>query len=265
MVPTLLFLPGTLCDARVWHETRQALREWPCAVVDYRFETSISAMAAAALDEATGSIIPIGLSMGGIVALDMWRQAAGRIAAMALFDTDPGADTPERRLKRDAHLNTATRGDFRAMIESQLAPTYFSQAHSSDQTLRASDKSLTSVVVEMALDQGAAAFAAQANALATRTDAWPLFEGINVPTLIACGAEDRICPPQTHVRMAAQLPMGMATFRTIAGAGHLSPLEQPEAVTRVLRTWLNHVVSSSGVGHHATAQTVASAMASVKK
>ncbi len=222
-------------------------------------------MAAAALDEAKGSIIPIGISMGGIVALELWHQAAGRIVAMALFDTDPGADTPERRVKRDAQVNTAKRGDFRAMIESQLAPTYFSQTRSIDHTLRASDESLHKIVVEMALDQGADAFAAQANALATRTDAWPLLEGINVPTLIACGAEDRICPPQTHVRMAAQLPMGMATFRTIAGAGHLSPLEQPETTTRVLQTWLDHLVSRRGEGPYATARTVASATASVKK
>ena len=213
-------------------------RDWPCANADYRFENSISAMAAEALARVDGSIIPIGLSMGGIVALDIWRRAPERDAAIALFDTDPGADTPARRVKRDALVKLAARGDFREMIESQLVPAYFSQALSADTLLPGPDASLRDTVVAMALDQGADTFAAQATALATRPDAWPLLESINVPTLIACGADDRICLPQTHIRMAARLPLGLATFRSIAAAGHLSPLEQAEEATRVLQTWL---------------------------
>ena len=198
-------------------------------------------MAAKALANVDGPVIPIGLSMGGIVALDIWRQAQDRVAALALFDTDPGADTPERRLKRDGQLELAASGNFREMIVSQLLPAYFSSAHSAAPLLHAPDASLRDTVVAMALDQGSDAFAAQATALAARPDAWPMLETINVPTLIACGADDRICLPQTHIRMAARLPLGTATFRSIAAAGHLSPLEQPEATTRVLQTWLASV------------------------
>ena len=205
-------------------------------------------MAAEALAKVDGFIIPIGLSMGGIVALDIWRQSPERVAAIALFDTDPGADTQARRAKRDGQVNMATRGDFREMIESQLLPAYFSPAHSADALLHAPDASLRDTVVAMALDHGAEAFAAQATALATRPNAWPLLESIKVPTLIACGADDRICLPQTHLRMAARLPLGTATFRSIAAAGHLSPLEQPGATTRVLQTWLDSLALRNGSG-----------------
>ena len=226
----------------MWDEPCKALRrDWPCVNVDYRLENSISAMAAEALAEVDGSILPIGLSMGGIVALDIWRQAQDRVVALALFDTDPGADTPARRLKRDAQVKSAARGDFREMIVSELLPAYFSPAHSADALQHAPEASLRDTVVAMALDQGADAFAAQATALATRPDAWPLLESINVPTLIACGADDRICLPHTHIRMAARLPLGTATFRSSAAAGHLSPLEQTEATTRVVQTWLGSV------------------------
>ena len=237
-VPTLLFLPGTLCDARVWEATCQELDgDWPCAFADYRFETSISAMATAALAGVQGAIIPIGLSMGGMVALEIWRQAAERVAALALFDMDPGADTPERCARRDAQLRSARRGEFRAMVESELAPVYFSPARRANAALSAREVSLRSTVVAMAIDQGVDAFAAQATALATRVDAWPLLEKIKVPTLVACGADDRICPPETHMRMAALLPV--ATFRSIRAAGHLAPLEQPEGTAHVLQTWLD--------------------------
>lgn len=249
LLPTLLFLPGTLCDRRVWDESVQSLgRDWPRVFVDVRFETSISAMAAAALEAAEGLIIPIGHSMGGIVALDIWRQARERVAAMALFDTDSGADTPERRAKREAQVNAATQGGLREMIESQLLPAYFLPTRDTDVPVRASRAALHETVITMALEQGVDAFAAQAAALATRSDAWHLLDSINVPTLIACGAEDRICLPETHVQMAARLPMAMATFRSIAAAGHLAPLEQPEATSRVLRSWLDGLACRNARG-----------------
>ena len=116
------------------------------------------------------------------------------------------------------------------MVESQLAPAYFSAA-------RCADPSLRNTVIAMAIDQGVDAFAAQAAALSTRLDAWPLLDKIKVPTLVACGADDRICPPETHMRMAALLPA--ATFRSIRAAGHLAPLEQPEGTAHVLQTWLD--------------------------
>ena len=249
LLPTLLFLPGTLCDRRVWDESVQTLgRDWPRVFVDVRFETSISAMAAVALEAVDGLIIPIGHSMGGIVALDIWRQAAERVVAIALFDTDSGADTPERRVKRDAQLSAATQGGLREMIESQLLPAYFSPTRNTDDPARTSHEALRETVIAMALEQGVEAFAAQATALASRSDAWHLLDDINVPTLIACGAEDRICLPETHVQMAARLPMPMATFRSIAAAGHFAPLEQPEATSRVLRSWLDDLAFRNAGG-----------------
>ena len=249
LLPTLLFLPGTLCDRRVWDKSVQALgRDWPSVFVDVRFETSISAMAAVALAAIEGSIIPIGHSMGGIVALDIWRQASERVAAIALFDTDAGADTPERRSKRDAQVSAAAQGSLREMVESQLLPAYFSLTRDTQDSVQTSQAALSETVIAMALEQGANAFAAQATALAGRSDAWHLLDGINVPALIACGAEDRICLPETHVQMAARLPLAMATFRSIAAAGHFAPLEQPEATSRVLQSWLDGLAFRNASG-----------------
>lgn len=249
LLPTLLFLPGTLCDRRVWDESLQALgRDWPSVFIDVRFQTSISAMAAVALEAVDGLIIPIGHSMGGIVALDIWRQASERVAAIALFDTDAGADTPMRRAKRDAQVVAAAQGGLREMIESQLLPAYFSPPRDTEESVRKSHAALSKTVISMALDQGAEAFAAQATALASRSDALYLLDGINVPALIACGAEDRICLPETHVEMVARLPMAMATFRSIAAAGHFAPLEQPEATSRVLQSWLDGLAFRNASG-----------------
>ena len=207
--------------------------DWPCAMVDYGTADSVNAMAANALAKHPGSLIPIGLSMGGIVALEIWRQASKRVIAMALFDTDCGADTNERRQNRDAQILMAVHGDFREMVETQLLPNYFS---ADSVTNAKTHQALRETVIAMALDLGVAAFAAQITALATREDSWPLLENISVPTLVACGANDKICIPDSHRRMASA--MRLATLAYIDGAGHLPPLEQPTQTTRVLRSWL---------------------------
>jgi len=231
MRPTLLFLPGTLCDDRVWAYAAQALSgEWNCVFADYKFHISISEMAACALAEVQGTVIPIGISMGGIVALEIWRQIPDRIAAMALFDTNPSADSSERRAKRDELVVNATHGRFRETVELQLAPSYFSQNCNTIDQLR-------DIVVAMALDQGVEAFVAQAKALASRKDSWELLSHIQVPTLVMCGENDRVCEPDMQMQMAKLMPQSV--FRTISAAGHLPFIEQPEATIKELCFWLN--------------------------
>ena len=205
-------------------------------MVDYGMADSIVEMAAKALAECTGPLITVGLSMGGMVALEIWRQAPERVTAMALFDTDCGADTNARRQNRDQQILMAVHGDFREMVETQLLPSYFSDDSVNDAKTH---QAMREAVIAMALDLGVAAFAAQITALATRKDSWPLLDTISVPTLIACGAEDRICTPDSHRKMAAVIPL--ATLEYIDGAGHLPPLEQPVHTTRVLRLWLENL------------------------
>ena len=242
MRTSLLFLPGTLCDARLWQPQIEALSAssalpapWRCVVADYRYADSIGAMAALALAQALehhdDKVIPIGLSMGAMVALEIWRQAPERVAAMALFDTDPGADTPARCAKRDAQLLAATHGQFRSVIKTQLKPAYFSPSNT--------DQALRQHVIKMALDQGIGAFAAQLTALATRQDSWELLKTITVPTLVACGADDQICLPAWHERMASLI--ADSTYKPIENAGHLTSLEQPAATTECLQSWLKEI------------------------
>ena len=237
--PTLLFLPGTLCDERLWKAQQQALsRQWTCDVVDYQFADSISAMATKTLAQNNGLVIPIGLSMGGMVALEIWRQAPERVAAMALFDTDCGADTMARRNNRDAQILLAVHGEFHQMVETQLVPAYFSiEDVGGGGATQLAHKAARKTAIAMSLDQGIATFAAQITALATRADSWPLLDTIRVPTLIACGANDRICSPESHRKMAALIDH--AAFIEINNAGHMPPLEQADATTAALQKWLD--------------------------
>lgn len=229
---TLLFLPGTLCDARVWEPARAALAgDWRGAHVDYRHETSIAAMARQALAAAEGEIIPIGLSMGAIVALEIWRLAPRRVRALALFGVNPAADVEARRARRERQVQAALAGALDAIAHNELAPAYFTP----------SDRypALAELVAAMAVAHGPAAFAAQSQALGGRRDYSPMLTEIAAPTLLACGEHDLICPPEQHRRMRALMPL--ARHIHIPDAGHLAPIEQAEAVNAALREWLQQL------------------------
>ena len=99
---TAVLLPGNMCDARLWTEAvRDALAKRGLSVADAdpSRDSSIAAMAERAL-RTEDDLIAIGFSMGGIVALEMARQAPGRIIGLVLIDTNAGADLPDRAVAR---------------------------------------------------------------------------------------------------------------------------------------------------------------------
>jgi pimeloyl-ACP methyl ester carboxylesterase len=216
--------------------------EWQCMHVDFRLDTSIAAMAERALAAATGLLVPVGLSMGGIVALEMWRQAPQRLSALALFATNPGADLPERGARRADQVARARAGHLGEIAVCELGPAYAGR--------QPPDRYLLDTVQAMAVEQGPQAFAAQSLALSIRADSWPHLAGIARPVLLACGSDDRICPPEMHERMAALLPC--VHMLTLAGAGHLAPLEQPAAAALILRSWLRQCCPTAGIPNFTT-------------
>jgi pimeloyl-ACP methyl ester carboxylesterase len=87
----------------------------------------------------------------------------------------------------------------------------------------------------MSLRLGPDVFIRQAEALKTRPDAWPVLPTLQMPVLVACGAEDRLCPPELHARMAAACQQ--ADFSIIENAGHLTPMEQPQMLSSLIAEW----------------------------
>src|SRR4051812_4174494 len=97
VTPTLVLLPGLLCDAELWRHQAEALSDVATPfIADLTRDDSIEAMAARVLAEAPGHFALVGLSMGGYVALEIMRQAPERVTRLALFDTNAGPDSAER-------------------------------------------------------------------------------------------------------------------------------------------------------------------------
>ncbi len=98
-----------------------------------------------------------------------------------------------------------------------------------------SDAALPALVRDMAMALGPDIFVAQSEALRTRRDLRPVVPALASPLLVACGAEDRLCPPAGHRTLAQSAPG--ATLHVIEGAGHMLPLEQPARLASIIRQW----------------------------
>lgn len=231
-LPDLLLLPGLICDARLWQPQIAALQGHVgrTVVADLTGVDSIAAMAAAALAQAPspdGRFALAGLSMGGYVALEIMRQAPGRVCALALLDTSARPDTPEAMQNRRNAMALAET-DFDAVIEG-LLPKLILPA-------RLSVAALTGLIRDMGHVVGARNFIRQQTAIMGRQDSRPDLAAIRCPTLVLCGRKDLITPVEVHEEMAAGI--AGAQLRVIEECGHLSTLDQPTQTSASLKTWL---------------------------
>lgn len=227
--PPLLLLPGFLCDEDLWRDQLTGLADVAdCRVADLGHGDSIAALAGQVLATAPPSFALAGFSFGGYVAQEIARQAPQRIERLALLDTSFHADTPERiAQRRAANKSVSLPGEFRGMTE-QLLPSFIA-------TERLRDTALVQRINAMTLRQGREVFVRQ-NAM-RREDGEGVLRGLTCPVLVLCGRLDVLTPPALHQAMAALMPQ--AELVMVEDSGHMSPMEQPAAVTRAMRQWLS--------------------------
>jgi pimeloyl-ACP methyl ester carboxylesterase len=227
-LPTLL-LPGLLGSPRLYAPQLPALWQFgPVMVADHRRDDSIAAIARRILAHAPPRFSLLGLSMGGYIALELLRQAPGRIARLALLDTSARADAPEQRLRRGELIELARAGRFDEVAD--LA--YPGLVHPD----RLADQALRATVRSMAQDTGAEAFIRQQTAIMNRPDSRADLAAIGCPTLVLVGEADQLTPPARAQEIAAGIRG--AQLVEVPASGHLSTLEQPERVTAALVAWL---------------------------
>jgi len=222
-------LPGLLCDAALFAPQVPPLADIVAPVVaDLTRDDSLAAMAARVLGEAPPRFALAGLSMGGYLAQEIMRQAPERVLRLALLDTSARADTPERAAQRRDFIALAQKGEFKG-ITPRMLPVYLHRDH-------LGDARLTGSVLAMAERIGRDAYLRQVAAIMGRPDSRADLAKIRVPSLVLCGRDDVATPLSLHEAMAALIPG--ARLAVIDRCGHLSTLEQPDAVKAELRRWL---------------------------
>lgn len=228
MKPTLVMLPGLLCNERLWQYQVDNLND-VCVpyVADLTLDNSVEAMAQRVLSTAPERFALAGLSMGGYVSFEIMRQAPERVICLALLDTMARLDEAERLETRKGLLRVTEEGRFLG-VTPRLLPTLIYE-----------DKLNTPVadeVMGMAASLGKEVFIRQQTAIINRPDSMPMLGGIDVPTMIIVGDNDKLTPPDESMKMARLIPD--AILHRLPHCGHLPPLELPKATTALLRQWL---------------------------
>lgn len=222
--PCVVFLPGFLCDGRLFgpqvtHLTREGFE---CRVADFSGAASIERLASETLKGLPERIALVGLSMGGIIAFEIVRQVAGRVSHLALLNTTARRDAAGAA--RKAQLKRVVGGELDLVLRDELKPQYLAPDNRTPELL--------ATLQDMGRDIGADVFVRQTMALTTRRDAFDLLGSITCPTLVIAGAEDRVCPVDRHVEIASAIPG--ARLQVIEGCGHISTLERPVIVNAAL-------------------------------
>jgi pimeloyl-ACP methyl ester carboxylesterase len=221
----ILLIPGLNCSARLYAGQIPSL--WvlgPVIVADHRRDDRMPAIARRILERAPSRFRLAGLSMGGYIALEIMRQAPERVTKLALLDTSARPDLPEQTERR-RKLIALAHEDRMTEINDALWPLLVHESRMRDRDLRA-------LVDQMAAETGPAAFIREQEAIISRADSRPLLSAIRCPTLVVVGEEDRLTPPDLAREIAQGIPA--ARLEIVARSGHLTSIEQPDAITKLL-------------------------------
>ena len=225
----LLLVPGLLCDEILWaYQVASLVDLADISIAGLTRDDEIEAMAARTPSEAPESFALAGLSMGGYVAQEIMRQAPERVTRLALLDTSALADSAEQRERRTSFIGQTQKGKFKS-VTSCLLPMFIHEN-------RLDDAELTGKIMTMAVNIGKEAFIRQQHAIMNRKDGFDVLACVSCPTVVICGRQDNLTPLAQHQAMVDAIPD--AILVAIEDSGHLSPIEQPHAVSAALRYWL---------------------------
>lgn len=229
MPEPLVLLPGMMCDARLFGPQIAELSAEMCVTVAPVTQGErVEEIASGLLDQLPARFALAGLSMGGIVAMELLRRAPDRITRLALMDTNPLAETPQVAAAREPQIIGARTGRLAEVMQEEIKPSCLAPGPHRAEVL--------DLVMDMAQTLGPEVFVRQSRALQRRRDQQGTLRKCKVPTMILCGAHDTLYPIKRHTFMAELIPY--AQLKVIETAGHLPTLEAPEETTLALREWL---------------------------
>ncbi|MGE3348494.1 MAG: alpha/beta fold hydrolase [Ramlibacter sp.] len=229
----LLLIPGLAADATMWRDQTAALADpWqPRVAQAHQNEANMGDMAAALLAAHPGPLILCGASMGGIIAMEMARQAPQRVQALALLGTNARPETPDMRALRETAIALFDQGRVREVIEPNVALAFH--------PAQAANPALVQGYLDFVLAAGGERLIRQNRAIMDRPDARPHLPRLRCPVLVMCGEADQLTPPECSREIASLVPG--AEYVEVPRCGHMLTMERPDLVNARLRDWLARV------------------------
>ena len=227
--PSFLLLPGLACDAELFaHQSATLAPHAQVQVSDaHTRAVTLTDMAALLWAEHPGPQVLVGASMGGMLALEMHRQAPQRVAALALLGSTARPDTPELIRLRTKACELFANGRMDEVLRANVLFAFHPNG--------ARAPGLVARYLAMIRRAGATQLVHQNRAVMARVDSRPHLPAIRCPVLVACGEADQLTPPAHAREMAALMPH--AQLDLVPGAGHMLTMEQPDRVSALLLRW----------------------------
>jgi pimeloyl-ACP methyl ester carboxylesterase len=167
-----------------------------------------------------------GISMGGYAAMALTRLDPGRVRGLLLIDTQMSPDDAAGKQKREETALAIEAKGASHLIETLLPRL----------TSASAPAALKSRLADWTRSANPTGLAAAVRGMALRTDSRDILARFHGPACIIVGSEDTITPPE-RAKAMADLISG-STLETIAGAGHLAPLEAPDRFNAIAKTFL---------------------------
>jgi pimeloyl-ACP methyl ester carboxylesterase len=225
----LVLLPAMLTDAGLWRRQRDALAALGrIDALDLVGERSIAAMAGRVLALAPPSFALAGLSLGGMVAMEVALQAPDRVTRLALLDTSARAPTDQQRAFWAGLGESAREKGVRVTTREQLLDSLRTPG-------RHDDAALTEEVLSLADRVGVAGLEDQLAMQASRVEMRERLRELRCETLVGRGELDALCSEEMHEEICAAIPH--ARYVRVPECGHLATLEQAPAITALLDYW----------------------------
>lgn len=219
----LVLLTGLLSNEFLWHHQSRYLGDVADIQIISSDQDTPSKMVHAILEKAPPKFALAGHSMGGWLALEVMRTAPSRVSHLCLLNTTARPDSEEKRKRRQEMILKAEKGRFREVVKELVENLVVNPLVKND-------------VEKMFLDVGEQAFIHQEKAMLIRSECQSILPRIACPTLVIHAAQDKVFSLEEHRELVDQIHN--AKLATVEDAGHMSPIEMPQAITALLKFWL---------------------------
>ncbi|HFL2714601.1 TPA: alpha/beta fold hydrolase [Legionella pneumophila] len=224
----IVFIPGALATSRLWdHQSNYFQNDQHLHFVDVLNSQSIEEMADRYIPIAPKKCILIGFSMGGYIALELYRLIPERIEKLILINSGAKLISEKGQLERERSLDLINNGKFEFLIKLIFKNSiYDKEKH----------KLLLPLAQKMAQEVGVENYKNQLNAILNKPDHSSLLPHIRCPTLLIASKEDLVMPNERSEHMAHNIPNSELVY--LEACGHMAMLERPEKINQIVKDWM---------------------------